>query len=91
MPGNCPNLGWDELPQLDFSLFPNPASDDLQIVLNQPANKLSLFTISGDLIREESVLSQHMQIDISDLPNGLYFIVIQGDGGLGALRFSVVR
>jgi hypothetical protein len=59
--------------------------------LNQPANKLSLFTISGDLIREESVLSQHMQIDISDLPNGLYFIVIQGDGGLGALRFSVVR
>jgi hypothetical protein len=50
-----------------------------------------LFTISGDLIREESVLSQHMQIDISDLPNGLYFIVIQGDGGLGALRFSVVR
>jgi hypothetical protein len=91
MPGNCPNLGWDELPQLDFSLFPNPASDDLQIVLNQPANKLSLFTISGDLIREESVLSQHMQIDISDLPNGLYFIVIQGDGCLGALRFSVVR
>lgn len=91
MPGACPNLGLEDQQTFEFSIYPNPASDQVQIVLHQPAKKLSLFSISGELIIEEKVHSQQMQIDVSGLSNGVYFVVIQGDDAVSTLRFSVAH
>jgi len=59
-----------------FSIYPNPSNETLVITLTVDTfnqNQFQIFNSIGELIKEVS-LSQTLQININDLPNGLYFI-----------------
>lgn len=66
---------------VEFNVFPNPASDQLQVFFSQLGMKqLQIFSSSGQLAMEyklQSNLTSHI-LDISALPSGIYFIKIAG-------------
>ncbi len=63
----------------DFTIYPNPVSDKLTI--NFPDNSehsAQLYDIYGKVIKSEIIVSNQI-LTISDLPNGLYLIKIDGN------------
>ena len=60
------------VPQADIKIYPNPASDMVMIDgLDQPA-KITLFTISGQIIKSEV----GTQLQVSDVPHGDYLLLV---------------
>lgn len=67
----------DDLVYSRVSIFPNPATESLQV--NNVPNAVSalyISDISGKIMRYKEVKGQSMSIDISDLLNGIYVIHI---------------
>lgn len=79
---------------LSSTLFPNPATDlaTLQLNLESPGDvTISLFTISGQLIRTEKHTQQPagtsaLPVDFSALAPGIYLLRIETAGGTQHLR-----
>jgi hypothetical protein len=67
---------------LAFSLYPNPANDKLNCVINKPTQNttLQLFTTAGRAAAPAMPVTQaNTEIDVSTLPAGLYFLQLQDD------------
>ena len=59
----------------DLKLFPNPTSGKLNIDLNKDTKELYLCDLSGKILeRFISEQQTRINIDLSEYPNGLYFI-----------------
>jgi len=82
-------VGVNEIQNENFSaeIYPNPASDELQIScwLDASNLKMQIMNTSGSVIK--SIDAGHQpkgmyltQLNISDLPNGIYFLEMQSGG-----------
>lgn len=76
-----PGVGVDEIidPSAAYTVFPNPATDKitLQCPTDKKMDKIELMDIQGKLIKAQSSgNATEKRIDISMLPNGIYFIKI---------------
>ncbi len=74
--------GIEEVSQLDFSVYPNPASEVLTISNPQYISwqKLHLINSSGQVvITDISGGSADITLDVSQLPKGAYHLVIQNN------------
>jgi len=70
----------------EFSLYPNPAQDFIQVDLNQNCD-FRIFHLSGAVMKAAS-LSQGEAINIEDLPEGVYFLQLElADGSTAGQRF----
>ncbi|MEP7265822.1 MAG: T9SS type A sorting domain-containing protein, partial [Bacteroidota bacterium] len=73
-----------EITSGDFTLYPNPANDVVTIECRKNISGeliLEVFTISGMKIKEDHFYADDkMQVDISDLLSGMYFIKIYSEG-----------
>ena len=69
---------------LDFSVYPNPSSDNISIQSKTEISNVQLFNSSGQNVLEVKGKSN---IDISKLSAGLYFLKVQdAEGNLGVKR-----
>lgn len=59
--------------ELDFAVFPNPASEYIMIKTTQNRD-LAIYNSVGQLILSETDVQNGSTIDISDLETGLYFV-----------------
>ena len=76
--------------QTTFSLLPNPATNQLTVTLNQTAQNatLQILSIEGkQLTGTIPVTPQSTTVDVSTLPKGLYFIVLQDEKGKAVKKF----
>jgi hypothetical protein len=69
---------------LYFHLVPNPANDNVTVMLQNPSGKsltASLFDYSGRLVKEMNVAANQskINIDLDDMSNGIYFVKISND------------
>ncbi|KAB1157061.1 CotH kinase family protein [Flavobacterium luteum] len=66
---------------LEFSVYPNPFSDNINIVgMNQSENAIyNLFTIDGKLIKKGR-LEENNQIHLNDVSKGLYLLQLTSNG-----------
>jgi hypothetical protein len=72
---HCSVAGIKEQRQdLTWQIFPNPAIETLTIKINNSYSKenIQIFNAIGILIKDEEITTK--QIDISDLPKGIYFV-----------------
>lgn len=60
-----------------IAIYPNPATDIVNIV-SQNDSELAIYNATGKEIKRVSTTQNNTAIDISDLPNGMYFIVVDG-------------
>jgi hypothetical protein len=64
-----------------FDIYPNPAHQTLNISFSNnqnPKQQIQIYNTYGELIKEVEIL-QTTQINISNLPSGLYFIHLKND------------
>lgn len=72
-------VGITELNTESFSVYPSPAKDFLNVNVseNTASYNLSIFNIQGRLIHHEIITGiKSKEIDISDLPKGIYILYI---------------
>jgi len=77
---------------IDFNIFPNPASNYLNIEINNQREVISytIFDVYGKVYKIQTLSDP--TIDISDLNTGIYFIRIQNQNQIfTAKKFIVVR
>ena len=60
-----------------FSIFPNPASNFINIKTNESIDKIEIVSTLGKLLHREEI--NYKKINISNLNSGLYFIKIYTD------------
>lgn len=62
-------------PELGLSVYPNPASDKLQLVFNVQSklNSFQIFNSQGQEVLKVDAPDNALELDISDLPSGSYF------------------
>ncbi|HNW73901.1 MAG TPA: T9SS type A sorting domain-containing protein [Bacteroidales bacterium] len=67
-------------PERIFSVFPNPGSGIITIINEKKAqsNHFSLMNINGQRIMDQDLRDDRLVIDVSVLPEGVYFIRITG-------------
>ena len=78
---DCLTAAREAMEVLDFLIFPNPASSSLQVVLpaaNLDGTMLRLLDVHGRVLRSENMTGTETQVDVSDLPSGVYFLQIGG-------------
>ncbi len=68
-------------PTEQLYIYPNPAKDNLNVMLPQNNSlTLSIYSIEGKLM-EQKIIRQNSNIDVSEFPNGMYFIQAKNQDG----------
>ena len=62
-----------------IKILPNPGSDFIELNVNEPIFKISIINAIGQTIPNITITNS--RIDISDLDNGLYFVMIEMKNG----------
>jgi hypothetical protein len=75
---------------MEASVYPNPASDILNVKLNTIATSVSIIGMDGKVISSDIVNSDNITVDVSDLVGGVYFYEITSDNG-EVLRNTFVK
>ncbi len=74
---------WPVLEQdkLAFEIFPNPASDKLRLsnLSSNGVNEIALFNALGQLMSSFKCNGSNKEIDISNFPEGQYFVRVSND------------
>jgi len=74
----------------NIKIYPQPARDILNIDLfNGMESNLSLYTISGEKVKECTLRKEKSSIDISELKNGAYILKINSDDGTLVSRIII--
>jgi hypothetical protein len=79
-------------PPLRMHVFPNPASEVIQVHFDHPAPALlQLYDVNGRLLRQEQTVFGTMshRMEVRDLPNGLYWLRAQINGKWVSRKVSV--
>lgn len=70
---------------IDFSIYPNPTTDQLYINLTQDIKKVEVINMNGQLVlSKENNLGV---IDVSRIQNGMYFLKVYTQNGITAKKF----
>ncbi len=81
---NCSgSAGLDEFSAVEVDVYPNPATNQLNIESDAAIEALTIFTLSGKV----SLTSKYPSIDLSGLESGVYLVSISTDKGDITKRF----
>ena len=73
-----------------LKVFPNPASEQLNVTCGEEMQSLALFNPTGQRVRQMEPCGMEVQIPLSGLPHGLYLLRVQTASG-SAVRKVVVE
>lgn len=59
------------------NVYPNPTSDNVHFILDENS-EVQLYDVSGKLVKEQSGKIGNNEININDLPQGIYFLKANG-------------
>ncbi|GER58759.1 hypothetical protein ULMA_08670 [Patiriisocius marinus] len=69
----------------EISIFPNPTSDIIHIQnISQPIDLATLYSLNGNIIKTYTTI--YNKINISEVPSGMYFLVLEIDGATTVKR-----
>ncbi|MDD3876347.1 MAG: T9SS type A sorting domain-containing protein [Bacteroidales bacterium] len=79
----CINTQLDEIPKVNFNIYPNPLMNDYFLTIysdeNHESYSVKLKDYSGRLVFNENCSGQQDKIDLRFLSRGLYFIYLEAD------------
>ena len=70
-----------------FSLWPNSATDLLQLQAPEPIEAVWVFDATGRQVLRESVSGERVSVPVGDLAAGLYFVVVRAGGKIWGGKF----
>ncbi|MCX6244325.1 MAG: T9SS type A sorting domain-containing protein [Bacteroidetes bacterium] len=70
-------------------VFPNPATDKITIKIaeGQALSQLSILNLNGEEVLTRSLIKPKTQIDISNLPSGIYFVRLTNKSNVATGKF----
>ena len=69
-------------------LYPNPVTSELNIDLgNIQFDEVTIFSSRGNIIEKIDVMTRKVNVDLSNLPSGMYFVTFVSDGLATTKRF----
>jgi hypothetical protein len=71
--------------ELDFRIYPNPVTSYLQFESSSQIDRLIIKSIDGKVVK--NIQNPNSQIDVIDLPNGLYLIQVKSESATKTLKF----
>ena len=82
----------EETQSIDFqaTVFPNPTSALLNLNLQgnlEQTWQMQIVNIKGQIVRNETLQQAENQFDVSNFPNGEYFILLKGKNGVLQAKF----
>ena len=84
-------LGIGDPPGVSISVFPNPASERLNVKCGMKVSELSVSDLSGRNVIQTRPGGDAMQVDISGLAPGMYFLHLVTSRGTAVRKFMVAR
>ncbi len=79
-------IGYDDLVAVGFKYYPNPATDVLYLSAQENIEKISIYNMLGQEMKNSVPLTTNLSLDISDLQTGTYFIKAQVGNHLGTFK-----
>lgn len=74
--------------EFNINVYPNPARDHIVIELNCSDFLMAeIFSSAGRKVLERKISEPHLQLNVSNLKNGLYIIKFSGNGILYKVKF----
>ena len=80
-----PDASIAENNQSEISIYPNPTTSILNIATQQNILQITIQTIDGKIVKSMTYTKNN--IDVSDLPNGIYLIEIKTNTSTATLKF----
>lgn len=68
--------GFEEMSENSFLIYPNPANDVINIELGDRKTDVEIFNCLGQVVRRLAGISGTVQVNVSDLNDGMYFVNI---------------
>ncbi len=75
----------------EIQMAPNPSMDVVDLTSELNMTSIELYSLTGSCFLKENVIGQRAQINVSNLPPGLYLIKALTDGGVWTSTLSVIR
>lgn len=82
-----PPLNLDEIDTFDLTLYPNPVQNILNISMNQPITSIAIIGMDGRLYHKQNLNSKIIQINLNNLPKGVYVVRIQSGKTIQQKKF----
>ncbi|WNJ19296.1 discoidin domain-containing protein [Pontibacter sp. G13] len=70
----------------DLKVFPNPATDFVQIDMTAPIEMIQVYDLTGKVLAQYAPVSTSYTLDMSNFANGLYFLQVQAAGATGSVK-----
>jgi len=96
-PVMCPTTGILSIEEKPVAIFPNPANNEVYIILPYPAGEkvnISIFDIYGKLCKQTEIYSSMegpVKVDLYDLQSGIYLLQIESAKGKFVEKISVIK
>lgn len=71
----------------NIKLYPNPANESIIIEAEEEINHISIYSIQGQLVQSTGVTSNKKQININNIPPGVYLVHVMLDNKREVVRF----
>lgn len=86
-------VGLDDTPLWQLAVYPNPATDQIHVVLpGEGAWMLTLVDMTGNIILQESCSgSQEYRIDAGNWPAGMYLLNAALEGQQQTIKLQLIR
>ena len=62
-----------------FKVYPNPAKEEVNIILNTAGNLISIYNLQGVLVKQLYITNAEGRINIADLSKGMYVIEVKSE------------
>lgn len=82
--------GTDDFVKNNFSIYPNPATDvlNLNAISNASINSISITDVNGRTVKQQQIGGvSSAQINVNDLTAGVYFVSVNAAEGNGTVKF----
>lgn len=73
----------------DFSFYPNPATDVVNVVCDYIMDSISVYSLDGKLLYDAQVNSSASKVDMSTFAAGIYIFKLRSDNK--AASFKVLK
>ncbi|MBO7133514.1 MAG: T9SS type A sorting domain-containing protein [Bacteroidales bacterium] len=75
----------------EMSIYPNPTSGMLNITSNEEIDSVEIFNSIGNTVVSSKVAGNSSAIDMSNLPNGMYFVRVSTANGIETVKVVLER
>jgi len=81
----------NELNHQELNIYPNPASDQINVTSNFNITEIEIYNTIGKLIMNNSIQKRDFTINVNDLIPGVYFLKLKNENGITETKKIMIR